>query len=320
MKCSARRVLILTAWAIGHTVAPALAKEPTLDSAGSFAVLGGTAVISRGTSRVTGNVGVSPGDRVSGFADGSISLGAIYRDDALARSAQIDARRAAEASSSGPCIPATFDGVLAPGIYCVTSPLEGTLTLDGGADAVWIFRSAGALRVEAGSSVVVTNGANATHVFWQVAGSVTLGPRTQFAGNLLAEGDITLEAGAALYGRALSRGTVTLDGNVVTICCNPITLSDLSAGGVITAAGATAPVTFTASALPPGWSLSPGGVLTHPIGPERVTFTITATDAAGCTGSRAYAVWPGELIPTLSEWLLAGLAALIAMAGIRSLS
>jgi hypothetical protein len=313
LQSSIGAVLILTAWA----VAPAIASEPSLGSAASFAVLGGSSVTNRGATRVTGNVGVSPGGSVSGFTAASLSAGEIHRDDALARSAQRDV---SSLLVSGACTPVTISGTVAPGSYCVAS-IPQQLTLDGGADAVWIFRVAGDLRTVAASSIVLMNGATASHIFWQVAGSVTLGQGTQFAGNIVADGDITLESGAALYGRALARGAVTLNANVVTLCCDPITLLPI-AGRAISAAGGTAPVTFAASTLPPGWSLSPSGVLTSAFTQAPVLFIVTATDATGCTGSRAYSVAFPPLPaggPTLSFWLLVVLGVGLVMVGVRML-
>ncbi|MFN7972179.1 MAG: choice-of-anchor B family protein [Acidobacteriota bacterium] len=82
--------------------------------------------------------------------------------------------------------------------------------------------------------------------------------------------------------------------------CNPITLMPATlpdgAQGVpysqtITASGGTAPYTFavTAGTLPAGLSLSAGGILSGtPTTPGGSSFTVTATDAATCTGLRAY--------------------------------
>lgn len=59
----------------------------------------------------------------------------------------------------------------------------------------------------------------------------------------------------------------------------------------ITASGGTAPYTFavTSGALPPGLTLATNGILSgKPTGTGSFMFTITATDHAGATGSRAY--------------------------------
>src|SRR5918912_3166997 len=58
---------------------------PSLGVAASFAVLAGAAV-NAGASTITGNLGVSPGNTITGSP--VVKLGAVFRDDALARQAQ----------------------------------------------------------------------------------------------------------------------------------------------------------------------------------------------------------------------------------------
>jgi hypothetical protein len=65
----------------------------------------------------------------------------------------------------------------------------------------------------------------------------------------------------------------------------------------ITANGGTGPYTFsvTAGALPPGLTLLSSGVLSGtPITAGSYTFTVTATDALSCFGSRSYTVTVGK--------------------------
>lgn len=60
---------------------------------------------------------------------------------------------------------------------------------------------------------------------------------------------------------------------------------------LLSASPGTQPITFavTAGALPPGLALSPGGTLSGtPAAYGSYAFTVTATDAGGCHGSRAY--------------------------------
>ncbi len=63
------------------------------------------------------------------------------------------------------------------------------------------------------------NGGSGNNVFWQVGGSATLGTASQFAGNILALSNITLDAGADIScGRALTLdGAVTMDTNDISI-------------------------------------------------------------------------------------------------------
>ncbi|MEK6303287.1 MAG: ice-binding family protein [Acidobacteriota bacterium] len=103
------------------------------------------------------------------------------------------------------------------------------------------------------------------------------------------------------------------------ITVNPATLP-LAVLGIfysqtISAVGGTPPYTFTVSsgALPPGLTLNAttGVISGTPTTAGQFSFTITATDANGCPGSRAYFLQlpapgppgpPGSAVPTLSEW------------------
>uniref|UniRef100_A0A832HZT5 FlgD/Vpr Ig-like domain-containing protein n=1 Tax=Eiseniibacteriota bacterium TaxID=2212470 RepID=A0A832HZT5_UNCEI len=77
----------------------------------------------------------------------------------------------------------------------------------------------------------------------------------------------------------------------------PDTLADAAVGvpyeAAITASPGLAPLAFaiTAGAPPPGLALAPGGALAGTATAfGSFAFTVTATDAGGCTGSRAYAL------------------------------
>jgi hypothetical protein len=60
---------------------------------------------------------------------------------------------------------------------------------------------------------VLTNGALASNVFWQVQGAAGLGASSTFVGTILAAGGITVGDSAQLTGRVLSFGAVTLANN-----------------------------------------------------------------------------------------------------------
>ena len=103
-----------------------------------------------------------------------------------------------------------------PGVYCFSSSaqLTGALTLDakGDSSAVWVFQMGSTLTTASNSSVVLTNGANACNVFWQVGSSATLGSKTLFVGNIFALTSITLITEAEVFGRVLARnGAVKMD-------------------------------------------------------------------------------------------------------------
>jgi uncharacterized repeat protein (TIGR01451 family) len=199
---------------------------PSLGTAQSFAVLGGSTVTNTGMTVVTGDLGVSPGSAVTGFPPGVVVGGTIHANDAVAMQAQNDVTTAYNALAGMACNTALtgqdLGGLtLTPGVYCFTSSaqLTGTLTLDAQCDpnAVFIFQIASTLTTASSSSVQIINGGQNCNVFWQVGSSATLGTGTAFVGNILALASITLTTGSSLSGRALARtGAVTMDTNAVS--------------------------------------------------------------------------------------------------------
>src|SRR5439155_411472 len=93
---------------------------------------------------------------------------------------------------------------------------SGDLTLDaqGDANAVFVFQMASTLVTTVGRQVILSGGAQAANIYWQVGSSATLGTASVFKGNILALTSITATTGAAVEGRLLARnGAVTLDAN-----------------------------------------------------------------------------------------------------------
>ena len=200
------------------------AAAPTLGTAQSFAVLGGSTVTNTGPSVITSNLGVSPGSAITGFPPG-IVIGQTHAADAVALQAQSDTTIAYD-NLAGQACTSDLTGqdlggkTLVAGVYCFSSSaqLTGALTLDAGGDpnAVWVFKTVSTVTTASNSSVLLTHGADACNVFWQIGSSATLGTGTKFIGNILALTSITL-AGAEVSGRALARnGAVTMDSSTVT--------------------------------------------------------------------------------------------------------
>lgn len=293
------------------------AAQISLGSAQSFGALGGSAVTNTGNSTVNGNVGVAPGTSVTGFPPGVVVGGTIHSNDAVAQQAQNDLTIAYNNIASTPCtVDLTGQNLggltLTPGVYCfaTSAQLTGALTLDalGNPNALFLFKIGSTLTTASASTVTVINGADACdNVYWQIGSSATIGTGTSFAGDILALTSITLTTGANTSGRLLARnGAVTLDTNNVNTCgpgvvcpiitVNPATLPNGTVGAaynqIITATGGTAPYTFnvSAGALPPGLALdgSTGAITGSPTTPGTFNFSITATDANGCIGSRLY--------------------------------
>ena len=94
--------------------------------------------------------------------------------------------------------------------------MPANITISGATTDVWIFQIAGNLTVSPAMNVILTGGALAKNIFWQVAGQVTLGTTSHFEGVILSMTGITLQTGASLNGRALAQTAVILDSNSVT--------------------------------------------------------------------------------------------------------
>ena len=134
---------------------------------------------------------------------------------------------------------------LVPGTYTwgsnVTIPTDLMLDAQGDANAVWIFQITGTLDLAAGKQVLLSGGAQASNVFWQVADTVTIGAGAHFEGTILAQTNIAMITGATLNGRMLAQTAVTLQSNVVSM-------------------GAASAVTVSSVILEPTPSVSGGGV------------------------------------------------------------
>jgi hypothetical protein len=196
-----------------------------LRSAGNLAVLAGSTVTSTGATSITGDLGLSPGTAVTGFPPG-ILVGAKHAGDSMSAQANSDLTTAYNDAAGRTLCPVAVAGnlggqTLAPGLYKSTSSLEitsGDLTLDaqGEPDAVFIFQMASTLTTTSGRRVILSGGATAGNVFWQVGSSATLGTASVFHGTIMADQAITLGTGATLNGRALARiAGVSLDGNTI---------------------------------------------------------------------------------------------------------
>ena len=220
-----------------QSVAGAAVATVNLGTAGSFGVLAGTTVTNVPTPVAThtiinGDLGVSPGAAITGFPPGVVN-GAVHAADGVAAGAQSDLTTAyndaAGRSPSGSVGPFIGAGqTLAPGVYNATTSLDvgGSLTLDahGDPDAVWIFQVDSTLVTDSASSILLTGGAQACNVFWQVGSSATLGTHSSFQGSVLALTSITVTTGDTVTGRVLARnGAVTLDHDVITVpaCTSP---------------------------------------------------------------------------------------------------
>ncbi|MGB9003521.1 MAG: ice-binding family protein [Nitrosotalea sp.] len=228
-------LLLLSASSISQSNVFATPSTIDLGTASNFTVLAATTVTNTGNTVIAGNLGLNPGTSITGFPPGIVT-GATNTADLTATQAQTDAITAYGALSRAACTTnespvADIGGkTLSPGVYCFpsSSTITGTLTLSG--SGVYIFKMGSTLVTAAGpdsSNVVLTHGATANNVFWQVGSSATLGTYSGFEGTIIALTSITANTGATVDGRLIAlNGAVTLDSNTITVSSH--TMADLT--------------------------------------------------------------------------------------------
>lgn len=274
---------------------PASAVTPTafvdLGTAASYSVLAGTGVSNTGAATVlTLDLGLSPGGVIAGFPPGTVT-GAIHDKDAAAETAQADRQAAYDAvvaRTGGTAFAGDQAGTTyKPGLYATAAAFtnSGTMTLDADGDSsgVFVFQINGALSSAAVSKVVLTDGALANNVYWQVNGAVSLGAGAKYVGTFLATGAISFGEGASLKGRALTPGTVALANSPITQPVDDLTAPLVTIDGGPTASTSdTTPTISGTTDEPAGRSVSvtvAGQTLTAVVGAGGL-WAVSATELA----------------------------------------
>jgi hypothetical protein len=246
----------------------AFAQSPP-SPASSFAVLGSAAVTCTDGS-VTGQVGTN--QSLTDVPAGTVALvrcptSGIHVGDQAAKDAYAAFLAGYAALAPKPedvcteVLSGTLGGrTLSPGTYCfpAAAALTGVLTLNGPANATWVFKvgstivtppalPTGAL-TGTNFSVVMAGGAQACNVTWWVAEAVTM-TDSNLKGNILSGAATTLTRGT-LTGNDFAKGGATITGTAVTACVMGPTpppgpgsqscLDKVTGGGYITVNGSTA--------------------------------------------------------------------------------
>lgn len=205
---------------------------PPLGTAGDYTILGTNGIPTSGTvtcttSTIDGNVGTT-GNSITDTGPCTITGGVDAPVAAQAVSDFDDAYDAVETLNPDPdcdgVVPTTTT-TLPPGVYCsaagTTIGAGVTITLDGDADDVWVFRiGTGGLGALTGTGpnleVVMGGTAQACNVYWWTAEGATMTDAV-FAGNVLA-GTAATMTDTSWEGRALATTDVTLTDSIITGC------------------------------------------------------------------------------------------------------
>jgi hypothetical protein len=222
---------------VGASKTPAV----NLGSAGTFAILTKGGISTVPTAVITGNLGISPAaatyitgfslsaDATNVFSTSTQVIGKVYAADYAVptpsnlTTAISDMELAfTEAAGRAPDVIELGAGrigglTLVPGVYKWSSGvlIPSSITLDGNANDVWIFQIAQTLGMSSATSVLLKSGAVAKHVFWNVAGTVSLDTTAHLEGVILAQTSITLGTGASIKGRLLAQTTVDMAAGAV---------------------------------------------------------------------------------------------------------
>jgi len=230
-----------TVWSftIGSTLAALAVVD--LGASGNYVILAKTAITNVPTSAITGDMGISPAAasyitgfaivKATGYATSAQVTGKIYAADMAAPTGinlttAVNNMLTAYTDAAGRPFPdfselgtGNIGGkTLAPGLYKWTNSvtMPSNVTIAGSATDVWIFQIAGNLNMSTSVLITLTGGALAKNIFWQVAGTVTLGASSHFEGIILSKTAITFQTGASINGRALAQTLVALDKNIVS--------------------------------------------------------------------------------------------------------
>lgn len=223
------------------TSASAAQAVVNLGSSINYVILAKTAINNNPTSAITGDIGLSPAAEsfitgfsltdATGYATSPQVTGKIYAADQASptpinlTTAVADMITAYNDAAGRPSPDFSELGTgniggqtLGAGLYKWTNTvtLPSDVTISGGANDVWIFQIAGDLTVSNAVNITLMGGALAKNIFWQVAGTVSVGTTSHFEGIILSKTGVTFKTGASMNGRALAQTAVILDSNAIT--------------------------------------------------------------------------------------------------------
>jgi hypothetical protein len=222
------------------TVSAVPGSAVNLGAAGNYVILAKAGVSNSATSAITGDIGVSPAaaSYITGFAltghstfsTSSQVTGSVYAADYASPTPNnlttaVNDMLTAYTDAAGRAVNHTelyagdiSNKTLLPGVYKWGTDVlinSGSVSLDGGANDVWIFQISGKITQANNTNIILLGGAQAKNIFWQAADTVSIGTTAHFEGTILAKTNITLGTGATVNGRLLAQTAVTLLSNTV---------------------------------------------------------------------------------------------------------
>ncbi len=215
-----------------------------LRTAANYAMLAKTAISTIPDSAITGDVGLSPAAEsymtgfsqtdATGYATSNQVVGFLYAADMVSPTSSnlttaVENMITAYNDAAGRITPDLLNHgageigslTLTPGLYKWESSVTigSDVTINGAANDTWIFQIAGDLSISSAFNVILTGGAQAKNIVWQVSGEVTMGTGSHFEGIVLCQTQITMNTGASINGRLLAQTQIALDQATVT---NPV--------------------------------------------------------------------------------------------------
>lgn len=223
------------------TIAPGVPVD--LGTAGDFVLLGKSGITNVPTSKITGDIGVSPiastaitgfpltPDATNQFATTPQVIGRVYASDYAVptptkMTVAITDMETAFTTASGRAPDVTELGAgmissitLSPGVYKWSTALliPTSVTLSGSSTDVWIFQIAQGLTLSSETHIVLAGGALPKNIFWEAGGEVIVNTGAHLEGNVLTKTAATLDTGASLNGRLLAQTLVTVRGTTITV-------------------------------------------------------------------------------------------------------
>jgi hypothetical protein len=227
------------AWTFSSAAGPS---HVALGTAGNFAVLSKTGIITVPDSVITGDIGVSPIaatgmtgfslilDAGGAFATSTQVIGKAYASNYAdptpsMMTTAIGDMEIAYADADGRLLPdfLNFNAgdlsgtTLVPGLYNWTSGVMATtnVTLNGGPNDTWIFQVSGLLYLANDVRIVLAGGAQAKNIIWKI-NSLTMGAGSVIEGIVLSKTAVAAGNACVINGRILAQTAVALSAAIVT--------------------------------------------------------------------------------------------------------